>query len=621
VYASPGLAYDLHFGPDGTLYTLAQPCTPGCSTSDPSNVVKITGTDRPQPAQITVLDTGLMKGASALPALNRSDLGQPPYVLVNRNDGHITKGDLTVSPVADTDIATGGSVGWGSEVGPDNCGYFTQSDRILKVTNADGSCSLAASVQKPRLTLNPTPLAPNVSQGTTTTFTATLSNVPNPEGTPIFFRATGTNITAQMVRADASGHATFTYTGQFVGVDAVTATTTIGTTAVASNISRVTWSAGKHTTSLTLNTSPGSGTAGIGTTLQATLSDVSADPSVRLGGASVTIAVGPQSCSATTDGNGVASCSVPGSLAPGSYTLTATYAGDGGHNGSTDSTTFTVLAVAVEPAAPPTVTPGSGAPANCITRPNDTVQFVQDRPGHYTVTLTAGNIPGSFVNLIRTVRFGTPGNATIDAGAQTGQRAPFNVSSPGGVPTLTFGVDRLQVNQPFQVPLVIADNYGDFPTFVGSGSAAMAPSDSDHLLLRTALGTSSDSDVSAVASSVSSAPANPGNDCVARPNVQVQATPDRPGRLKVTVTAASIPSAPGNVIWSIQLGPGANATVDADTHTADPGPFTVTSANGTATFTFFVNRVTAGQAATVPLVITDYYGAFQTVVGGGAAAF
>jgi hypothetical protein len=226
------------------------------------------------------------------------------------------------------------------------------------------------------------------------------------------------------------------------------------------------------------------------------------------------------------------------------------------------------------------------------------VRVVEDRPGHLSVTLTAGSIPGSFANVIRTIRFGEAVNATIETDGRTAGPGPFSVSPPGGVPTFTFGASRVDAGRPFTIPLLITDNYGDFPTLVGQGQSGSAPA---------------------------RAPTPPasvsGRDCVQRPNVQVQVAPDRPGRLKVIVTAASLPTAPGNVIWSIRFGAAVNATIDADSHVADPGPFVLAPANGAASIVFYVNRAQTSQSVTVPFAVVDYYGEFPTFVGGGPDAF
>jgi len=59
-----------------------------------------------------------------------------PFLYFNRQDGIITK----LTPTTLTDIFTGGSRGDFAAVGFDGCLYATQTDRVIKVTNADGTC-------------------------------------------------------------------------------------------------------------------------------------------------------------------------------------------------------------------------------------------------------------------------------------------------------------------------------------------------------------------------------------------------------------------------------------------------------------------------------------------------
>jgi hypothetical protein len=116
----------LMFTPDGTLYVAVYPTA----------VAKISGTNSATPGVVThVIDVPTADGIAIATDLT--------FLLVNRNDGKITKVDLTTSPVKLTDIFTGGSRGDFTAVGPDGCLYATQSASIIKVTNADGSCSLA----------------------------------------------------------------------------------------------------------------------------------------------------------------------------------------------------------------------------------------------------------------------------------------------------------------------------------------------------------------------------------------------------------------------------------------------------------------------------------------------
>ena len=62
-----------------------------------------------------------------------------PFLFVNADDGIITKVDTSTSPATATPIYGGGSRGDFVTVGPDGCLYAIQTDRVKKVTNADGT--------------------------------------------------------------------------------------------------------------------------------------------------------------------------------------------------------------------------------------------------------------------------------------------------------------------------------------------------------------------------------------------------------------------------------------------------------------------------------------------------
>ena len=138
-YAS-GLPVDpddgIAFTPGGTIFV-----------ADQDNVMQIAATDQTQPATMRQIAT-VAEGDGI--AVGAGDARRPPFLLVNRNDGAITKLDLSQDPPVATDIVTAGSRGDFVVVGPDRCLYATQTDRIIKVTNADGSCSLAPTLTQSR---------------------------------------------------------------------------------------------------------------------------------------------------------------------------------------------------------------------------------------------------------------------------------------------------------------------------------------------------------------------------------------------------------------------------------------------------------------------------------------
>lgn len=122
----------LTFGNDGTLY-VAHAADP-----DGSTVAAVAGLTTPQP--------GVVRPLAAVPTADgigvaRSAPGAPPsFLVVNRNDGKLTRIDLVGAFPTTTDLFTGGSRGDFVAVDSAGCLYATQSAEILRVTNADGRC-------------------------------------------------------------------------------------------------------------------------------------------------------------------------------------------------------------------------------------------------------------------------------------------------------------------------------------------------------------------------------------------------------------------------------------------------------------------------------------------------
>ena len=87
------------------------------------------------------------------------------------------------------------------------------------------------------------------------------------------------------------------------------------------------------------------------------------------------------------------------------------------------------------------------------------------------------------------------------------------------------------------------------------------------------------------------------------------------GQLQVTLSGR------GGAIRAIRFGAATNATVEVGGQPARAGDFTYTPPTPTARVSFTVRRITAGQAATVPLVVVDAVGEWPTFVGGGPSAF
>ncbi len=136
-----GLTVDgLTFAPDGTLYIAHEPDGSGRTVS------AVAGTASPSPGDRRGLASVPNADGVALATPARAG-DPPPFLVVNRTDGAVTRVDLGASGTATgaRDLVVGGSRGDLIAVGDDGCLYATQTDSVLKVTNADGSCRPASA--------------------------------------------------------------------------------------------------------------------------------------------------------------------------------------------------------------------------------------------------------------------------------------------------------------------------------------------------------------------------------------------------------------------------------------------------------------------------------------------
>jgi hypothetical protein len=332
------------FAPDGTIYL----------KGGTEGIFRVPGTNAPQPAALTLL-AFVVGGPDGIALEPNPANPSKPFLYVNRNDGIITRIDTSALPANAincndagapcTNIYTGGSRGDFVTVGPSGCLYATQSDRVIRLTKADGTCSLAPTNPAPQIVLTPEIVSPSPAQGTTVNFTAQLLNVANPANIPVTLFVSGANSTARLVRTDANGKATFTYTGISTGTDQPFASAEVGGSTLFSNNAQVTWTPGKNSTFLTLNQSPSSGAPNKPLVLTATLVDVSATPVAGVGGVTLSFSFAGQTCTGTTNSAGTATCSITPSVSDGSYPLVATFGGTSSLLPSSASKTVDLIGV------------------------------------------------------------------------------------------------------------------------------------------------------------------------------------------------------------------------------------------------------------------------------------
>jgi CSLREA domain-containing protein len=107
-----------------------------------------------------------------------------------------------------------------------------------------------------------------------------------------------------------------------------------------------------------------------------------------------------------------------------------------------------------------------------------------------------------------------------------------------------------------------------------------------------------------------------------RPNVGVQATPGATGHLQVTLTARDAGCTPNNHLVQVEVTALTNAVIELPGNVVlQHAPVTLPLTPGAAQVSFTLLRVTAGQAASATLLVTDGCGGWPTFVGGGPDAF
>lgn len=110
--------------------------------------------------------------------------------------------------------------------------------------------------------------------------------------------------------------------------------------------------------------------------------------------------------------------------------------------------------------------------------------------------------------------------------------------------------------------------------------------------------------------------------CTPRPAVSVTAQRGAPGTLVATVRVTRSAAAPNNTLRQLQFGQLRNAQIEMNGETRTGANFVISLPPGAESATFVVRRLPAtAPSATVPFVVVDDCGGWDTFVGGGASAF
>ncbi len=322
------------FSPDGTIYVAV-----GYNTV--RQVYRVAGTDQPQPAALAQVPNLNALFWVNVGEVNPDGSAKSLIVLGTTDPFPLQLADLGTDPPTLTPLTTNGASS--GTIGPDGCLYAQASDRVFKLAPASGACRFSATNPTPALALSPPSVQPAPLQGTTLQFVAQLHNADPEPGQGVSIQVTGANTALQVVPFDANGRAEFSYTGLSVGTDSVRARTVRNGVEMLSNPARITWVAGERTTALDLSLSPGAGIAGRFVPLSARLVDRSTEPATPVAGATVQFSIAGPACAASTNANGIASCTATAPAA-GVYTLLAQYAGAGALKPSSAGRSFLVTA-------------------------------------------------------------------------------------------------------------------------------------------------------------------------------------------------------------------------------------------------------------------------------------
>ncbi len=258
VYANmPGTPNaNISFAPSGTIYAWA------ISGTAP-RIAQVSGTNGPVKPTVSILPN-IQLAALGMLASGTQANGDAQTLFLNPFDAILNQAWASAPPTSPptrpapasrwlTDTGANNMI-----FGPDGCVYAAQGDVVYKITANDGSCDYAAAVQPATLTLTPVSVSPNPARALRRLSPASFHYISAPAGTPVFFQVTGANSQATQdgTRGRQRPGQPSAYTAQFNGVDTIVASATLGHQSLSSNQAVINWTAGQHTSFLSLNLSP-----------------------------------------------------------------------------------------------------------------------------------------------------------------------------------------------------------------------------------------------------------------------------------------------------------------------------------------------------------------------------
>ena len=189
---------------------------------------------------------------------------------------------------------------------------------------------------------------PFIHEGDSVTIVAHVQQVGRPTSPPagaiVTFTANGVPLDPGSAELDENGNATLVVSGGWqTGVDYVIEASYVGDASNNPSTGDGFLSVLPGDQPLTVPTNlayTGATSGAYGTTVQ--LSAVLTSGAGAVAGEPVTLTLGTQSCPATTDANGLASCTITLAQSPGNYTVQASFAGDGLLLASGDSQPFVI---------------------------------------------------------------------------------------------------------------------------------------------------------------------------------------------------------------------------------------------------------------------------------------